>query len=260
MDGLEPLIIPIAAYLDAESDHLDGGYLKAQVGLEAFANRLTSGEPKELLVRDENAWKHWIKSLEDYIRPHLKDPKKLNAIVGKFIGAMSASSGDRVARALSAHGVSLPDEVHNEIRKRNYPAHGFFMNKTAEHDIDVDARRLELIQTVLAALVAVHVGYQGPLHGYEVAPDGGRLPPDWWQVRTTTQAVWTRYFGERYVARPHPGSLQGRSPMHEGVNHDHERIIHERAYFFWLNRTGAAWWDQTSNWLEAEQMETTRTG
>jgi hypothetical protein len=67
-DGFEPLVIPIAAYLDAESDHLDGGYLKAQVGLEAFANRLVGDEPEELLVKDEKEWKRWIALLKDDIR------------------------------------------------------------------------------------------------------------------------------------------------------------------------------------------------
>jgi hypothetical protein len=31
--------------------------------------------------------------------------------------------------------------------------------------------------------------------------------------------------------------------------------IQERAYFLWVNRTGAAWWDPDSNWLEAERAD-----
>jgi hypothetical protein len=52
-EGLQPLVIAIASYLDAEADHLDGAYLKAHVGLEAFAKKLLSQNTPDLLVQDK---------------------------------------------------------------------------------------------------------------------------------------------------------------------------------------------------------------
>ena len=34
------------------------------------------------------------------------------------------------------------------------------------------------------------------------------------------------------------------------------RMIRERAYFLWENKTGKRWWDSMSNWIEAEGQET----
>jgi hypothetical protein len=61
-EGLEPVIIAIAAYLDSVVDHLDGGYLKAQVGLEALAKRLVGGGRPEVLVHDEASLRAHIES------------------------------------------------------------------------------------------------------------------------------------------------------------------------------------------------------
>ncbi|MBX7123957.1 MAG: hypothetical protein K1X42_17660 [Opitutaceae bacterium] len=201
-DGLEPLIIPITAYLDSERDHLDGAYMKAQVGLEAFAKRVTRHGSPALVVKDAKAWKQWASSLSTTIRAHLVDEKHLDAVLGKFIAAMHAPSGDLVRQALATHGITIPKHVADEIRKRNYPAHGFLMNPTLAYDFDGDVRRLELVQTLLAALVACYVGYKGPLHGYDVNDDGGRIPPSWWPAPLLIEDVWVRYVAERYSSRP----------------------------------------------------------
>lgn len=178
-DGLHPLRIPIAAYLDSITDHVDGAYLKAQVGLEAFAKYLVATEGRKLLVKDEAKWKHWVKSLKPAIAAQVEDSTKLGMILGKFVSAMYAPTGDLVERAFGS-AISLPEEVVEEIRKRNYPAHGFMMNSDGSYDVDRDVHRLEMIQTLMMALVALHVGYRGPLKGYEVRDDGGRHPPAWW--------------------------------------------------------------------------------
>jgi hypothetical protein len=204
-EGLLPLMVAIAPYLDAESDHLDGGYLKAQVGLEAFATRLVGRGTPELLVSDAHGWKKWVKTLRPIIQQYVLDPKKVDTILGKFISAMYVPSGDRVERALAAHGVVAPNDVIEEIAKRNYPAHGFLMNPDLDHDIDRDARRLEMVQTLLAALVACHVGYHGPLRGYDPDAEGHRPSPAWWPVTLTREDAWTRYVGTKEL--PADGEL-----------------------------------------------------
>ncbi|WP_437535061.1 hypothetical protein WME79_12550 [Sorangium sp. So ce726] len=254
-DSHEALTVAITSYLDAESDHVDGAYLKAQVGLEAFARRIVNETSPELLVKDKLDWKRWISELEPTIRAHLLDPKSISVVKGKIIGAMYAPSGDLVRKALELYGISPPDYVLEEIKNRNYPAHGFLMNKTLDYDIDRDARRLEMIQTVLVALVACHIGYGGPIHGYDVADNGGRLLPTWWPMRSHREDVWVHYVGKRHVAGPPPQELCGAAGA---AKPEREQAIRERAYFLWKTRTGSSWWDPTSNWLEAENAEPTR--
>jgi len=36
------------------------------------------------------------------------------------------------------------------------------------------------------------------------------------------------------------------------------RMIRERAFFLWENKSGKRWWDSISNWIEAEEQETLR--
>lgn len=199
-EGLEPLLIAIASYLDSETDHLDGAYLKGQVGLEAFAKRLLGSQPTELLVKDEAAWKKWIKELRPTIRAHLvseesKARENLGMVYDKFIKAMYAPTGGIVRKAFGQ--VVLPKEVLDEIKLRNYPAHGFFMNAAHHHDFDRDVRRLEMVQTLIAGLVALHVGYDGPLKGYDIRDDGGRLQPSWWPAKRLEDVAAERFVAER---------------------------------------------------------------
>jgi len=42
----------------------------------------------------------------------------------------------------------LPSEVLDEVAKRNYPGHGFYMNKRTQYDVLRDSRRLEIVVTV----------------------------------------------------------------------------------------------------------------
>ena len=204
-EGLEPMVIAITSYLDAEADHLDGGYLKAQVGLEAFAQRLVGDGRAELLVRDEAAWRRWVNTLRPVIEEHIADAKRVAAVIGKFHSARFAPTGDLVQRAFAQSGIHLPSEVLAEIKNRNKPAHGFLMNSVLEHDIDRDYRRLEMIQTLLAGLVALHVGYGGPLKGYDVDADGRRPSPGWWPLSTSGEDAEVRFLAERASASPSTG-------------------------------------------------------
>ncbi|WP_437625985.1 DUF2934 domain-containing protein [Sorangium sp. So ce1151] len=257
-DGPEPLIIAIASYLDAENDHLDGAYLKAQVGLEAFAKRIVSETASGILVKNETDWKHWVSKLESEIKEHLIDPKRIEVIRGKFISAMYAPSGDIVQKALVEHGVSLPQYVREEIKKRNIPAHGFLMNRTVDYDFERDTRRLEMIQTVLASLAACYIGYGGPICGYDATDIGERPSPSWWPIRSRQEDVWVYYVGARHVSGPRHQSRDERRSAVDAVSLERNASIRERAYFLWENRTGSAWWDATSNWIEAEGAECKR--
>jgi hypothetical protein len=232
-DGLQPLLIPIGAYLDAEAGHLDGGYLTVHTALEAFANSLLKAE---LLVRDEENWKRWVDTLVPEIKRHLPNANDAEKFRNKFVAAMYESSGRRIERALRTHGVILPPEVRTEIGKRNISAHGFMMNSDRGHDVDRDSRRLEMIQTLIAALVACHVGYKGPLKGYDVADDGGRVAPLWWPIALRDEDVKTWFICRRVM-------------KHRDVTHDD---VAQAAYFRWQSR-GREHGKDWDDWFAAEQ-------
>ena len=182
-EGLEPLILAISSYLDSIYDHLDGGYLKAQVGLEAFASRLVK-KKGELVLDDATAypeWRLWVKSLDSQIKAFVNRPDSVKIVKAKFTSAVRAPSSRNVESVLKRASITVPKECSDEIRKRNYPAHGLLMNhQLNQYDFSRDVRRLEMIQTLLAALVAVYVGYKGPIKGYNVDKHGARPSPDWW--------------------------------------------------------------------------------
>ncbi len=46
---------------------------------------------------------------------------------------------------------------------------------------------------------------------------------------------------------------QGASPWWSERQLPKQDVIRQRAYFHWKDRTGEAWWDLTSNWLQAER-------
>jgi hypothetical protein len=247
-----PLEIAITSYLDSKSDHLDGAYLKAQVGLEAVANRIASAGTPDLLVKDENDWKAWISTLEPELASKLRSPEHFQMVLGKFISAKYAPSGSVVKKALKTYGVSLPKYVLEEIKNRNLPAHGFLMNKTKMRELDKDVRRLEMIQTVVAALVSLYVGYSGPLLGYDVTEDGGRDAPSWWPSTAEKAPLNLWHVAERSVLGPFPSGQSDTASQAEAPRAFVEHAIRERAYFLWKDRRGKTWWDATSNWIEAE--------
>lgn len=246
-EGIERLTIAIAAYLDSQSDHLDGAYLKAHVGLEAFAKRVVTKTTPDLLVHDKEKWIAWARSLAPQMGGHLKDVSKLEMIIGKFISAGFAPTGDLVEKAMGSAEISLPPDVVKEIANRNYPAHGFFMNKGMQYEVLRDARRLEMIQTLLAALVAVHVGFHGPLRGYDVTDNGARPSPSWWPVTWKVDDVLRLHVAEGVVDG-------GRLARTDQLEHS---VIATAAYFRWVAR-GQGHGCDLDDWLAVEMELKTR--
>jgi hypothetical protein len=207
---VQPLITAIASYTDAAGDHLDGAYMKAQVGLEAFSERLVGRASSRPLVQDIEKWKTFVAKLRRAVERHLgnptpSDPRRRDrdwaVISGKFISAGYQPTGELVEKAFKSSLGStfqLPKELKDEIGLRNRSVHTYWMNILSQYEIDRDYRRVEMIQTMLVALVACYIGYRGPIKGYDFAPDG-RRSPDWWPVSLPPEDVSRRYVGERVM-------------------------------------------------------------
>ncbi len=150
-------------YLDALTGHLDGAYVHGQIALEAFCGKALEKSGQPSLVSDPKAWIDWVDSQKGEIARHARNEDDAKVLVRKVRSAQHRPSGSTVVAFFDSHGVKLPDDVAAEIKKRGRVAHGFVMSKAKNRDIHADLARVGLVQTLLAAAVSLHAGYDGPL-------------------------------------------------------------------------------------------------
>jgi len=196
------------AYLDSDSDPtIDGQYLKLQVALEAFANALlkqaerkTKAEPR-LLVKSRDAWVAWVQEHADELRKMVADSAKQDVFVNKVRSAMNLPSSGVVADALSRLDPPLivDEMVLDEVERRNIPAHHATMNKPGEdYDIDRDVERVDVLRSLLVALIARACRYDGPIAGWVTTDAVNWKPqPGWWAAPSSETLAEAR---EAFVA------------------------------------------------------------
>lgn len=211
------LDVALGAYLDGVTSHLDLGYLSVQIALEAFATVIAGASAKgnNSLVSDVGAWNAWVDGARKAIVGHLPlgddgkvDEASAEKVIGKVRSAHFPPTTDRVEAALRHVGLTVPSSVVKEIGKRNRVAHTFSMSSPGSRDLQEDVVRLHLVQALLAALVAKHVGYQGPIVGPERDPQGRPIRPAWWphsgEGATPKTYRITREAGEPRARRSSP--------------------------------------------------------
>lgn len=150
-------------YLDALAGHLDGAYVHGQIALEAFCGEALEKRGQPPLVSDSKAWLKWVESQRDEIAKHARNKDDAEILLRKVGSAQQRPSGSTVVAFFHAHGVTLPEDVSAEIQKRGRVAHRFVMSKAKDRDVYADLGRVGLVQTLLAAAVSLHAGYNGPL-------------------------------------------------------------------------------------------------
>jgi hypothetical protein len=178
-DDEDRAYIGIAGYMDSFTDHLDGAYLKAQVALEAYAKSLVTPEERTF-VRSPRAWRKWVSSLREIVATHATDDGAARALLRKLETAIFAPTSSMVPRALAALGASPPERVIEEVKRRNIAAHEFVMTRKRDRDVDEDFARVELVRSLLGAMLARSAGYTGPLPSWERDELGYRKEIDWW--------------------------------------------------------------------------------
>lgn len=165
-------------YVEALWHHLDGAYLGVQVALEAFAAAAGPDDLEER-VRSKDEWLAWVDARAVEITAMGKDPTMGATLVNVLKSAWRSSSSRTVARYFEAKGIPLPRDVLKEVGRRNPVAHKLLMTPDDDRDVDRDLDRVSLIQTVLVAALALHVGYDGPIAGGQ----NGDEDRDWWPHR-----------------------------------------------------------------------------
>ncbi|NUP12091.1 MAG: hypothetical protein HOW73_39095 [Polyangiaceae bacterium] len=181
-----PLSIPIAAYLDSLSGRIHASYLMSQVALEAFASALVESQGS-LLVKDSKAWLRFVDERRHELVEHAIDEQAARRLVNKVKNAQQAPSTDRVHDALRHLELDVPKEALTEVERRNAVAHRYVMAKESTADVQALADRLAIVQTLLVALVAKYVGYDGPIVGWEWI-HGRRRVPSWWDWKRSPEA------------------------------------------------------------------------
>lgn len=209
-----PWGVACGAFLDSSTDStIDGGYLKLQVALEGFATALLknnlSGKKEagdkaaRLLVRDKKSWMNWLQEREADLRSFAVDEDSLTKLRGKLQQAIQPPSSATVADALARlePPLSVCARVLAELRDRNIPAHHGTMNRpNVAYDIERDIERVDVLRTLLVALVARACGYDGPIAGWERKTPGQWKPvPEWWPSTSpaTAAEAAVRYTNER---------------------------------------------------------------
>ncbi len=187
--GVQHLLAGLSCYVDTQVTHFDGAYLLSQVGLEAVLKQVASEEDRASPVHNLAEWKETagaICSLPDVVN-HFKDEQDAANLRGTLAYAGEASPMRILQRFLMRYDVKLPKDVKEEIRKRNVAAHQFFTGEDYHQPDDLDCRQ-QMVLTVIAAIIACHIGYEGPLTGYVPDDLGVRPSPPWWAKRVKRSA------------------------------------------------------------------------
>lgn len=220
-DDSLPWGVACNTYLDSVSDAtIDGRYLKLHVALEAFAKALLRKEEGKkraprLLVENKKSWLKWVKDHGDELRAFVakeESPdafnKKVEVFTNKVTSAMNLPSSGVVADALSRlRPPLLVDEAAlEELDKRNIPAHHAAMNMPGvDYDVDRDVERVDILRSLLVALVARACGYDGAIAGWVTTKAAAWKPqPGWWPAppAVTTEEARTVFSCERGPGRP----------------------------------------------------------
>lgn len=178
------LYVPLGLYLDALVDHLDGSYLKLHVALEAFSLNLLKQIPEEktVIVKEWKDWSRWVNENRERIESFAIE-KFRNSLVEKVRNVARLASGRVVPTALGRLGIEVTEAMKEELEGRDIVAHTALMSIADDRDYERDLERIALVRTMLVALVARSVGYQGPIVGWTRDSNRRYEPADstWWQ-------------------------------------------------------------------------------
>lgn len=207
-----PYALACHAYLDSVAEAtIDGAYLKLQIALEEFARSLRKQEesaagiaraPTRLLVRDKDTWIAWVDDHVAELRGMVAEGENPAVFVDKVRSAMNLPSSGVVADVLARLDPPLVvgRDVLNEVRQRNIPVHSGRMNKPGvDYVVDRDVERLDILRSLLVALVSRACGYDGAISGWLRSAPTWKPAPDWWpepSVATTAEARRTFLYGQ----------------------------------------------------------------
>jgi hypothetical protein len=193
-----PLFMALGGYLDSVSEYpVQLSYLRLQVTLEALCRYEEPDMPS--LIRNKASWRDWCKSqraaIEDQATTDPGAAQRLFAHVRQ--APQQRPEGDAVAKHLSSLGLSISDELLDEVREgRNEVVHRLRMSGDSEDwNVERIADRIAMIRTLVLAVLAKRVQYGGPIVGWDGHDRFGS--PKWWVPAADTAAARRRYVCSR---------------------------------------------------------------
>lgn len=186
----EAVSMAITGYLDGLRGHIHGGYLLAQTALEAFCKRSMAKESLPSLVTSGRDWNRWVNEHAPEIALFARTNEDADVLLNKLRSSAIQRPTSKVVETAFAHwSINLPKRVLGEIGMRNSSAHDFTMFDEAGGDIQAAADRVDLVQMLLAAAIAVRIGYTGPIVGWERDSRGHLQIPDFWATSAIAEAT-----------------------------------------------------------------------
>jgi hypothetical protein len=193
------LHIALSFYLDGlASFHVEGRYLVQHVGLEAFAYWLlkADGDDAPALV-DKARWSAWLKESKDTIRS-LAAPGFAETLYSKVTSIPARRASSMVVEvAFQRYGLSVHAEMAEELENgRNTVVHTAVMFEERREDVNDYLRRIAIVRTMLTALVAKVVGYQGAILGWErdYRRPYKEADASWWAVNPVAREAALQFF------------------------------------------------------------------
>ena len=194
------LHIALSFYLDGlASFHVEGRYLLQHVGLEAFAHWLLKeqeGADEPALV-DKPKWKAWLKENKDTIRG-LAVPGSEETLYSKVTSIPARRASSMVVEAaFQRFALAVVPEMADELENgRNVVVHTAVMFEERREDVNDYLMRIAIVRTMLTALLAKVVGYQGAILGWgrEYRRPYSEADTSWWTVDPAAREAALAFF------------------------------------------------------------------
>jgi hypothetical protein len=198
------LYLPIAFYLDALAEHfVQGRYLKLHVALEAFAFWISKKMPEEPpLIAVAAKWREWLTEQKERLRG-LAGHGQFDALWSSLSGMPGSPRSSRLVKRVfkafrDGRTIILTPEMKDELYDRNLIVHTaeMFAEGVKPSNVEQYIEKIELVRTLLVALISLVVDYQGEILGWkrERHQPLQTAPADWWSVSDVTRnAARLRY-------------------------------------------------------------------
>jgi hypothetical protein len=188
-----PLLVALHLYFASTEGFVDSQFLHAWIAAETLASWALDAkllrDGAQLRIADHAAWMKWVKDHESDIRAHA-----LPGMEQKLVDRVRASENDRptpVQRVFLGEGIQWTSEMSDAELVRHGVAHEGSIPGYRQRDWKKDLARVGTAKTMLAAIIARLIGYEGPISDrskscFSIAV---RDEPAWWQPSPLIQQI-----------------------------------------------------------------------
>ena len=202
------LHVAMNSYLHSLDSTLDSEFVQNWIGTEAIAGWLLKTgkiprQEKSLLVKDPDRWKNWVQNHRKEICELAKDASSTQKLYDKVLSAADKreSKVEKVFRGLDLPWTAEMEDVQDI---RHLAAHEGIIAENEGRNYTRDRERIGHIKTMLTALIAKIIGYDGPIAdrsktSFNIGID---KRPDWWPTSELDNI--TEYTGNAVSNRAPP--------------------------------------------------------